>query len=66
VGYGWSPFTSGQWIFDPASGGYAWLSYQPWAMLLITMVDGSSMLPAADGFILRRSLWIPPDILSGQ
>jgi hypothetical protein len=30
VGLGWSPFTSGHWIFDPASGGYAWLSYQPW------------------------------------
>jgi hypothetical protein len=30
VGLGWSPFTSGQWIFDPSSGGYAWLSYQPW------------------------------------
>jgi hypothetical protein len=29
VGLGWSPFTSGQWIMDPAFG-WTWVSFQPW------------------------------------
>jgi FecR protein len=29
VGLGWSPFTGGQWIMDPAFG-WTWVSFQPW------------------------------------
>ena len=30
VTFDWSPFTDGQWIWDPTFGGWTWNSFQPW------------------------------------
>ncbi len=29
AGFGWSPFTIGQWVFDPFFG-WTWVSFEPW------------------------------------
>jgi len=29
VGFGWSPFSTGQWVFDPFFG-WSWVSFEPW------------------------------------
>ncbi|MBZ5700706.1 MAG: FecR domain-containing protein [Acidobacteriia bacterium] len=51
MGLGWSPFSSGQWVFDSLQG-WTWVSFEPWGWLPYHF--GSWVFSPAYGW-----LWVP-------
>lgn len=51
VGLGWSPFSTGRWIYDPFIG-WTWVSYEPWGW--VPYHFGSWIYAPAYGWI-----WVP-------
>ncbi|MBZ5528014.1 MAG: FecR domain-containing protein [Acidobacteriia bacterium] len=51
VGLGWSPFTTGNWFFDPFMG-WTWVSYEPWGW--VPYHFGSWIFDPSYGWI-----WVP-------
>lgn len=56
VGYGWSPFLNGQWVFYPGFG-FTWVSFEPWGWMpyhfggwVFSPVYGWLWVPGGFGF----------------
>ncbi len=57
VGLGWSPFTSGNWFYDPFMG-WTWVSYEPWGW--VPYHFGSWIFAPSYGWI-----WVPSGFSGG-